>query len=302
MDDRSGCNKQDGYCKDRYAAALKLFTSAHKSFQDIIPKEEHSAFADFKDSDSLMKNLRAQIDESPTQTRLHSCCRKIDSFAKRWEPFFGITDIFVSSHPDIAALAWGSVRLVFKLCGHYVAFFQKLADMFECISSKLPYFARDLHIFNERKKRQPNIERHSNIVHPLACMFECIIQFCKEACHVFAKKRMVVFGRGPTIELLWKPFDAKFSDVISRLERYTELYQLELSLAHREELMGHYEAFDKFLLEVKRNEECRQSQHREEEIRLLREKNRCIGTWINAPDYMATFEQKRVLDVSGKRS
>ncbi|KAI1087238.1 hypothetical protein F5B19DRAFT_81146 [Rostrohypoxylon terebratum] len=174
--------------------------------------------------------------------------------------------------------------------------------MFERISMRLPYFAHHIAHFRERKKRQPEIERHSNIAHHLACMYECIIQFCKEACHVFTKKRTVIFGRGPTIELLWKPFDAKFSDVISRLEQCTERYQLELDLADREELMGHYQKFDQFLLDAQRDNDRRQSQHREQKTRSLHEQVRCIKTWIDAPDYMSIFEQKAPLNASGKKS
>lgn len=99
----------------RCATAFERFAKAQKSFQDIIPKEEYSTFTAFKDSDSLMKDLQAQIAKSPEQTRLHSCAKKIDKFAKKWEPFFGITDLFVSSYPEFAAIAWGGVRLVFKV-------------------------------------------------------------------------------------------------------------------------------------------------------------------------------------------
>ncbi|KAI1446996.1 hypothetical protein F5Y02DRAFT_380803 [Annulohypoxylon stygium] len=174
--------------------------------------------------------------------------------------------------------------------------------MFERISTKLPYFARDLALFHARTKGQPDIARNSSLADALACMFECIIQFCKEACHIFTKDKMSKFGRGFVLSAFWKPFDEKFFDVISHLEHCTEIYQLELSLADREELMGHYKLFDDFVSEVKRGNEYRQGQGRHEEVRRLREQVRCIRAWINAPSYMTTFEQNLASNASGKGS
>ncbi|KAI2465209.1 hypothetical protein F4781DRAFT_38570 [Annulohypoxylon bovei var. microspora] len=285
--------------KDRYAAALNLFISARTSFQATIPEQDRSSFTEFLGSDSFMKDIEAQINKSPEKNRLYRCCKKIDNFAKRWQPFFEITDIFVSSHPEWAALAWGAVRLVFKLCGHYTMFFEKLAEMFERISMKLPHFGRHLLLFNRRKNLRPDIERHSDLVHTLACMFKDIIQFCQEACRIFSpKERGVRYKLNVIKDLFWKPFDARFSDLLSRLDQYQEMYEPELNLADREELMGHYEFFDKYLDEYKQDRECREGQSRREETLLLRQQIHSIKEWINAPDYMATFERERITNSS----
>jgi len=47
--------------------------------------------------------------------RLLEGCKKIDQFAKAMEPFFKITDLLVSSHPEWSAIAWGAIRLVFQV-------------------------------------------------------------------------------------------------------------------------------------------------------------------------------------------
>lgn len=52
---------------------------------------------------------------SPKQSRLLKACRKVSDFAKSLEPFFKTVDLFVSSHPDWAAIAWGLVHLVFTV-------------------------------------------------------------------------------------------------------------------------------------------------------------------------------------------
>jgi hypothetical protein len=44
---------------------------------------------------------------------LTKCCKGINSIANRLSPFFDIAGLFVSSHPEFAALAWGSLRLIF---------------------------------------------------------------------------------------------------------------------------------------------------------------------------------------------
>jgi hypothetical protein len=57
-----------------------------------------------------IKNL-----SSHRTSRLLEACKKIQQFGKAMSPFFNITDIFVSSHPDWAAIAWGAIRLVFQV-------------------------------------------------------------------------------------------------------------------------------------------------------------------------------------------
>ncbi|GAB1317800.1 NACHT domain-containing protein [Madurella fahalii] len=281
--------------QDRQSAALGLFAEALKKFQAIIPQDERAAFDQFGSCGSMLEVIEAQAAKSPEKSRLLRCCKKINHFATRWEPFFEITNIVVSSHPEWAALAWGAVRLVFKLCDHYTVFFEKLADMFDRIASKLPHFGRHIDLFNRRKRQRPDLERNAALTQTLGYIFKDIMQFCQEACHIFcAKDKGVRYKLNVVKDIFWKPFDARFSDLLARLDRYEKMYELELNLADREELMGHYENFEAFVAECNREREIREGQSRREEALALRRQVRDIKAWIQAPEYMAAPERERV--------
>ena len=98
-----------------YDGATQLFTSTLNAFKDSLPEEERKTLMDFCDAQSMIQSVKEQIDRAPEKRRLLSSCSKIEKFAKKWEPFFAIIDIFVNTHPEWAGLAWGAIRLVFKV-------------------------------------------------------------------------------------------------------------------------------------------------------------------------------------------
>ena len=97
------------------SAALEVFAKAMREFEATIPRDQLPEFGKFDSCESMLKVIEEEANRRPEKSRLLRCCKKISYFAKRWEPFFQIADLLVSSHPDWAALAWGAVRFVFKV-------------------------------------------------------------------------------------------------------------------------------------------------------------------------------------------
>lgn len=94
--------------------ACEVFSSAVRSFRESLPEPERDAFREFESSETMIEEIQAHCQGYyKNRSTLMGCCRRIRKFARAWEPFFEITNIFVSSHPDWAAIAWGAVRLVF---------------------------------------------------------------------------------------------------------------------------------------------------------------------------------------------
>jgi len=81
--------------------------------------------------------------------------------------------------------------------------------------------------------------------------------------------------------------------LLVRLSKHQELYELELSLADRQELLKHYEKFDKELRQAEHYRQTQSSIARIEAEKSLRLRIREIKDWIRAPDYMTTFERER---------
>ena len=93
-----------------------MFTTAAKRFYDELPEEDKRQFQAFEDPRQMIASVEQHIESlnSGRTSRLLEACKKIEQFSLAMHPFFEITNIFVSSHPDWAAIAWGAIRLVFQ--------------------------------------------------------------------------------------------------------------------------------------------------------------------------------------------
>jgi len=64
----------------------------------------------------MLKAIEEHANSHPIHSSLLTkCCKKIHSLSTKLTPYFEIIGIFVQAHPEFAALAWGSIRLVFQV-------------------------------------------------------------------------------------------------------------------------------------------------------------------------------------------
>lgn len=64
----------------------------------------------------MLKAIEEHAKSHPIHSSLLTkCCKKIHSLSTKLTPYFEIIGIFVQAHPEFAALAWGSIRLVFQV-------------------------------------------------------------------------------------------------------------------------------------------------------------------------------------------
>ncbi|XXG95139.1 hypothetical protein Hte_001399 [Hypoxylon texense] len=187
--------------------------------------------------------------------------QRISSLASCLRPYFQVIDIFVSSHPEFAALVWGALRLVFQLAGNFGTFFDKLTQLFGRLVESFPQYDMILTICNNlehnqwadndestslnkfrkahRKKIQCNVEA---VYHDLFQIIHAVIRvFTKSDGRL--KKTPVVIR-----QLIWKPFDLRFGDLIKRIEDHRRsLFQdmllmvSESIMRERVPLAAHYE-------------------------------------------------------------
>ena len=96
-------------------SAQGLFILALQNFKSSLSEDDRVEFHDFRDAESMVKAINEQVSHTKEKNRLLACCRQIEKFAKKWEAFFEVINIFISTHPEWAGLAWGAIRLVFKV-------------------------------------------------------------------------------------------------------------------------------------------------------------------------------------------
>jgi hypothetical protein len=64
----------------------------------------------------MISDTQALAEGHPVHARkLTSLARKLHDFSSRLEPYFEIVNIFVQAKPEIAALVWGSLQMLFQV-------------------------------------------------------------------------------------------------------------------------------------------------------------------------------------------
>jgi hypothetical protein len=96
---------------------VDIFQHVYQTFLNSLSEKELVYFVGFPDAANMLNAVNELVREhSVNQGFLSVCANKINSLAVRLSPFFDIVNIFVSSNPEFAAIAWGSIFLVFKVC------------------------------------------------------------------------------------------------------------------------------------------------------------------------------------------
>ncbi|RYP63461.1 hypothetical protein DL771_009254 [Monosporascus sp. 5C6A] len=90
---------------------------AIQDFQSILSKDQRTTLQNIKivpDADAVI-TFTAQLDYSNRSRKGHSIASRLHSVLQSVREFSTIVDTFVSSHPEIAALVWGSIKLTMLL-------------------------------------------------------------------------------------------------------------------------------------------------------------------------------------------
>ncbi|VZI13608.1 unnamed protein product [Fusarium fujikuroi] len=160
----------------------EIFREAYHEFRNSLTEKDKALFKEFSDAKSMLTTIKEDAKSHPVySSTLTKCCRGINSIANRLSPFFDIAGLFVSSHPGFAALAWGSLRLVF-------IFLERVCDMFESMSVVLPAYEEYVSKLRSRLTANGH-ECCTRIFKTLAYIQADLIQFCFEMYKLFTRKR-----------------------------------------------------------------------------------------------------------------
>jgi hypothetical protein len=167
-----------------------IFDSAAKRFEDDLPAQEKVIYQRVESPDQVVSSIKKHISRLNTrnESRLFKACKKIDRLSNALEPYFQIIGIFVSSHPDLAAIIWGALTLVFQLSSQFVLFFERLTDMLQEIYDCLPNYKAKVELIRERALISGWRESHKILMRSLSLVYIDILQFCHDSCHLFSNK------------------------------------------------------------------------------------------------------------------
>ncbi|KAJ4213845.1 hypothetical protein NW759_010840 [Fusarium solani] len=141
---------------------------------------------------------------------------KINTFSK-------VIDVVVSSHPEYAALVWGSMKFLFLVTLNHQELASKISEAFCAISEALPevdFLASELYPIPRMQST-------------LATIYTHIIDFCTRALRWYSKTRGSFIRK--TLAAIKDPWALEFDDVVRQIHRTTARIREQAAVAHQAE-------------------------------------------------------------------
>jgi hypothetical protein len=94
-----------------------LFLKARDTFLASVSASERPLYERCSSSGELLKQLGSFAHfKNDDESRWSKCFDRIKRFTEHLEPYFEVIGLFVSSHPEWTAIAWGALRLILQIC------------------------------------------------------------------------------------------------------------------------------------------------------------------------------------------
>lgn len=126
-------------------SALYEYKKALSEFRQSLKPDQAIAFVDpLKGATNAAEAIAAGSDLESRLGRIldqrhfakaHPALKKRVEDLQRFAPAI---EVFISSNPAIAALVWGSVKIVLQSVVHFLHSFEKIFDTFQDVASSLP--------------------------------------------------------------------------------------------------------------------------------------------------------------------
>ncbi|KAH7348267.1 hypothetical protein BKA66DRAFT_447366 [Pyrenochaeta sp. MPI-SDFR-AT-0127] len=161
-----------------------------------------------KTFEQLVKGIKSR--SSKTQRALNATSRLADKLG----PYFEVVNIYVQSHPEYAALVWGTLRFILLLATNYTTFLAKIELMLSRMMNTMPDFERFLD-----QIRRSDLAAAEGVIprlgQALAWIYGDILTFCHRI-----KSRWKRFNN-----MAFKPFNTHFAEIIENFEIHSELFR-----------------------------------------------------------------------------
>ncbi|KAI1076442.1 hypothetical protein F5B20DRAFT_572881 [Whalleya microplaca] len=192
---------------------------AIEDFQTILSDQEQLKMREINsvpDADTIMV-FTAELDFANRSRKVRNFCSLISG-----PRFSGVVDTFVSSHPEIAALVWGSVKLTILVLLNYTSYYGAASELFMRLGKLCPVFTEYQILFPTSTRLQQSL---SNFYASIVCCCKHIIEVIRRPC-----TRLLVPRHGQFWALL-KSFEQEFSDDTDNIRQCSADVQREIYLA-----------------------------------------------------------------------
>ncbi|KAI0440131.1 hypothetical protein F4803DRAFT_528501 [Xylaria telfairii] len=197
------------------AQALQHAVSEFRTALDENQRRELDKFKSIPDADAILA-FTAQLDSPNRNRRGRSFASRLHTTLLAVRNFCSVADTFVSAHPEIAALVWGSVKLTMLVMSNYTSYYEATSDLFMRVGRLCPLFDKYLILYQTSTQlRQSLLNFHTAIVH-------C----CKHVVEAVQRP-----WREQVLRAFWNSFEREFKPDIDNIQRCSNHVKEEIALA-----------------------------------------------------------------------
>ncbi|KAE9576603.1 hypothetical protein CGMCC3_g7353 [Colletotrichum fructicola] len=142
-------------------------------------------------------------------TRLHSILETVQRFSE-------VVGIYVSSHPEIAALVWGSVRLAFTVLANFTSFFQTFSELLNGFDTLLPQFKEYQVLFPD------SLPLRNSVYNFHAALVSCCTQVISSTRRTWSQQAWASFSSS---------FESEIRPRVAEIREKAELVKSQAALA-----------------------------------------------------------------------
>ncbi|OAL44689.1 hypothetical protein IQ07DRAFT_235234 [Pyrenochaeta sp. DS3sAY3a] len=205
------------------------FEQAHQRFLAQLSDEEKQQFSPIKDY-TTFKAVILKLSESKKSSKFTKLLNVVNKCGQSLASYFEVVGIVVQSHPEWAGLAWGSLRLILALASNYVSFFEKLENLFERLNRVIRGYQE---LSAQFKKLNTEINVSSEFSSSLQAFYIDVLEIFRGIARIFTKKTGELRSNTAVIgQLLWQPFEVRFSDILLRFDEHRRILLLEMDAIH----------------------------------------------------------------------
>ncbi|KAF6787047.1 ankyrin repeat-containing protein [Colletotrichum sojae] len=155
----------------------KELEDAVNEFRKVLTDDQRSELQKLKtipDADAVLV-FTAQLDRSTTQRNCPNKGTRLISILQFVRESSVIIDTFVSSHPEIAALVWGGVKLTIQVVLNFTSYYERVSDLFMQLAKDCPRFAEYQALFpNSAEVQKAICDFNASIIRCCKHMVEAV--------------------------------------------------------------------------------------------------------------------------------
>ncbi|KAI0517855.1 hypothetical protein F5B22DRAFT_635706 [Xylaria bambusicola] len=263
----------------------KQLRDAISEFSNVLnenQRTELNQLAPVPDTDAILV-FTAQLDSSSRDRKGRSFASRLHTTLLAVRNFCTVVDVFVSSHPEIAALVWGSVRLTMLVISNYASYYEATSDLFLRVGRLCPLFDEYLALYQHSRRLQERlIDFHTAIVHCCKHVVEAVRRPWQEQ----------------MLRAFWNSFEQEFKPDIESIQTCSDWVKEEIALAQaqaafleREEQSNNRSATQKLLVQINQNvTKTRQSQRKVMERKTQKRRQQLLRS-LSTYDHLRLFKQ-----------